>query len=323
MMSTLSSPPSVPRRSARHDAGASPRAAHTPTTARRARATHQRHQALARYTDALGRTREVVAQQGHAGSILVVDRDLVSRDDRRLVAHLAADEPAANAGLECERYLQDARSRRCRCRLLSAADLRTAPFAEDAHEDDPPAWRGDGPDVLDEQGCRFRLEPVDSGMSIPELRWRGYQRTPAASTPGPMSVRDVIAQLQAYEPVRSITLGALASHRDDANLSIAVLRAELRRVLVSPIVLNRALRERALATIESQELSLSEIAIRCGRIKRDRRGNESGETSWLARRLGILPEGGRDTPTPWIHSDVLALIARRGLGVSPREVELQ
>jgi hypothetical protein len=67
---------------------------------------------------------------------------------------------------------------------------------------------------------------------------------------------------------------------------------------------------------------MSEIAIRCGRIKRDRNGNASGETSWLARRLGIMPEGGCTAPTPWIHTDVLALIARCGLGVAPREVEL-
>ena len=51
-------------------------------------------------------------------------------------------------------------------------------------------------------------------------------------------------------------------------------------------------------------------------------GNESGETSWLARRLRLLPEGGRERATPWIHSDVLELIARDGLGVSPREVEV-
>ena len=63
--------------------------------------------------------------------------------------------------------------------------------------------------------------------------------------------------------------------------------------------------------------------MRCGRIKRDAAGNESGETSWLARRVGLLPEGGRDAPTRWIHTDVLALIARDGLGVSPREVEVQ
>jgi hypothetical protein len=51
----------------------------------------------------------------------------------------------------------------------------------------------------------------------------------------------------------------------------------------------------------------------------DKRGNESGETSWLARRIGQLPEAGNPHPTPWIHSD--ALIARDGLSITPREVE--
>jgi len=96
----------------------------------------------------------------------------------------------------------------------------------------------------------------------------------------------------------------------------------MERVQDSPIVLNRKLRETVLETTERQGLSMSEIAIRCGRVKRDAAGNESGETSWLARRLGILPEGGRDAPTPWVHSDVLGLIARDGLGISPREVEM-
>ena len=51
---------------------------------------------------------------------------------------------------------------------------------------------------------------------------------------------------------------------------------------------------------------MSEIATRCGRVKRDSRGNESGETSWLARRLGILPREVRTrrrhgfTPTFWL-----------------------
>ena len=93
-------------------------------------------------------------------------------------------------------------------------------------------------------------------------------------------------------------------------------------MLYSPIVLNRGLREAVAELLAREQLSMSEIAIRCGRIKRDGRGNESGETSWLARRLGLLPEGGHDAPTPWIHSEVLALIARDGIGVSPREVEL-
>ena len=82
------------------------------------------------------------------------------------------------------------------------------------------------------------------------------------------------------------------------------------------------LRETALATIERQGMSMSEIAMRCGRVKRDSRGRSSGETTWLARRLGIVPSAGEDAPTPWIHTDVLALIAREGLRVSPREVEL-
>jgi hypothetical protein len=87
-------------------------------------------------------------------------------------------------------------------------------------------------------------------------------------------------------------------------------------------VLNRGLREAALAIVERQALSMSQIAMRCGRVKRDSRGRISGETSWLARRLGIIPSFGESAPTPWVHSDVLGLIAREGLRVSPREVEL-
>ena len=104
-------------------------------------------------------------------------------------------------------------------------------------------------------------------------------------------------------------------------VSTSVLRAELTRVLESPIILNRRLREVVSERIGGPALSMSEIAIRCGRTKRDRNGNESGDTSWLARRVGLLPDAGQRAPTPWIHTDVLALIARRGLAVSPREVE--
>jgi hypothetical protein len=141
-----------------------------------------------------------------------------------------------------------------------------------------------------------------------------------------VSVREVIARLESYEPVRSLTTRALmlqtrAETRAEI-VSTTVLRAEIERVRESPIVLNRGLREAVLQRIEREGLSMSEIAIRCGRIKRDGSGNVSGETSWLARRLGMLAEAGRSAPTPWIHSDVLALIARSGLAISPREVEL-
>jgi hypothetical protein len=87
-------------------------------------------------------------------------------------------------------------------------------------------------------------------------------------------------------------------------------------------VLNRGLREAVQRALASGELSMSEIAMRCGRMKRHSAGKVTGETSWLARRIGALPEGGAARPTPWVHSDVLALISRDGLAVSPNEVEL-
>lgn len=276
---------------------------------------------LGQYTDRHGHAREVIERPGAAGSTLVVDRERVTNDDARLVAHLAADEPAENAALVCRRYLEDAIANGGRCRVLTADDARFAPFADRWEADverQPPAG---GADPVDRCGCCYRLELVHSGMSIPELRWCRH-RAESALEREAVSVREAVASLESYEPVRALTLQALSRHDRCGEISTAVLGAELTRVRESPIVLNRRLREVVLATVARQELSMSEIAIRCGRVKRDRRGNESGETSWLARRLGLLPEGGQRTLTPWIHSDVLALIARCGLGVSPREVEL-
>ena len=278
----------------------------------------QEHRLLGRYTDQLGRRREVLTQPALAGSVLVVDRHVAGHGDSRLVAHLSADEPAENAALMCEHYLQQIRLGGCRCRRLTPEDSVTEPFTDDREmrASDKPAGT-----PWDRAGRRYRLDLLHTGMSIPELRWRQYS-CEANQAPRPVSVREVIACLEAYEPVRAMTVGALDRCRGETDVSSTVLRAEMERVNGSPIVLNRGLRMVALATIERQGLSLSEIAIRCGRVKRDFKGNESGETSWLARRLGILPEGGRSAPTPWIHSEVLALIARDGLGVSPREVEL-
>jgi len=253
--------------------------------------------------------------------VLVVDRDATTLGDRRLVAHLGADEPLENAALVCRSYLQEARGQRRRCRPVTPEDSQTLPFPDDAdYELDATTVASDA-ETLDAIGRSYRLELLRTGLSIPELRWRRRLPADAGGQPRPLSVRETISCLESYEPVRALTRRALATHRGDSEVSTAVLRVELARVQESPIVLNRKLREVVLATIDRQGVSMSEIAIRCGRVKRDFRGNESGETSWLARRLGILPEGGKDTPTPWIHSDVLALIARCGLGISPREVE--
>jgi hypothetical protein len=279
---------------------------------------------LARYSDGIGRDREIVARKGRGGSLLVIDRDRAANEDRVLVAHLAPDEPAENAAIACRCYLAQACGGRYQCRQVTAEDFRAIPFVVPLWEQDP-AELVDAP-VQDGLGRRYELELVDSGMSIPELRWC---RIPLRGASGShedwqtVSVREVVASLERYEPVRALTGTALCRHGEDERISTTVLRCELERVLESPIVLNRRLRQAVRERVERDGVSMSEIAMRCGRAKRDSSGNESGETSWLARRLGLLAEGGKDAPTPWIHSDVLALIARDGLGVSPREVEAE
>ncbi len=309
---------------------------------------------LASYVHRAGRLREVLALPGHGGSVLVLDRDAATWGDRRLVAHLAADEPLENAQLVCRDYLRDPRPDRCR--PLAPEDLLTAPFSEGDEREDRsghdllPAQ--EIVELIDRHGRRHRLEPVAAGLSIPELRWcvrdgvadLGRGSGQPASGPWPVSarlrhescagrpedgvgrpesVRDAVACMDDYEPVRTLTVGAVARHRDDTTVSVVVLRSELQRIDASRIILNRGLRRAVLHAMRTQGLSLSEIAFRCGRVKRDGKGNCSGETSWLSRRVGIAPESGGDgQPTPWIHSEVLALIAREGLGISPREVEL-
>jgi hypothetical protein len=138
----------------------------------------------------------------------------------------------------------------------------------------------------------------------------------------PICVRDVIGAMENYKP-RSATWRALVhcKQQSDSVISTATLRAELVRVDASHIVLNRGLREAVLAAL-AEGITMSEITVRCGRYKRNAHGSRHGDTSWLARRVGLVSEGGRDRPTPWVHSDVLALIARKGLGIAPHEVEL-
>jgi hypothetical protein len=84
---------------------------------------------LADYLDPAGHRREVVTLAAVGGSTLVVDRDLGTGADRRLVAHLAADEPPENARLICADYLDDAHGDSRRCRALADEDAASAPFS--------------------------------------------------------------------------------------------------------------------------------------------------------------------------------------------------
>jgi hypothetical protein len=220
------------------------------------------------------------------------------------------DEPASNASLICERYLASPPAAR-RCRAPRRSDVLPGPATEarpEAH-----AWS------VRSHGCLHALVMLPGEMSIPELRWTRAATGEHAVT---VSLRSAIGLLESYEPLCRHTRQALARHADDPAVSTSSLQTELARVQRSPIVLNRGLREAVLAAVARREATMSEIAMRCGRLKRDAKGNRSGETSWLARRIGLLPEGGHRAPTPWVHTDVLALIARDGLGIAPREVEL-
>ena len=282
----------------------------TPTgTAASGRPRRRRTRVVRRYQDERG-SRELVARPAAHGSLLLVDRDSRGGGDERLVAHLAADEPSVNASIAARLFLAAEPSRR-RCRPLRREDELRSPF-------DPAA-----DDACQEQPDRsvFRLRLVPCSFSIPAIRWaRPAQGRPTGWEP--VSLREVIAAEERYEPFCELTRRALARHDADPRVSSTVLRTELGRVLDSSIVLNRALREAVLALVAGGTTSMSEIAMRCGRCKRDSKGNTTGETSWLARRIGLLAEGGQQRPTRWVHSDVLALIAREGLGIAPREVEL-
>lgn len=299
-----------------------PRAAQPNRVHRRERTMPAEGESLATYVDADGRTREVVQRRGASGSVLVIDRDATTFGERRLVAHIAADEPARNARIACEQYMSDPAGRWCR--RVTPDDLRIFP----ATQDDPVACADPecgheprrGECLLDARGDSYRLEAVTGEMSIPELRW--CRRRAGTSGGEPVSVRDAVGGIESYAPVRAMTAAAIATHRHDPDISVATLSVELERVSTSRIVLNRGLREATLAAVSAGMVTMSEIALRCGRVKRDRRGASSGETTWLARRLGLTGEGGGSEPTPWVHSEVLGLIARHGLGVAPREVEL-
>jgi hypothetical protein len=267
---------------------------------------------LATYTDGRGEERELIAIIVSGGT-LVIDRFAGGGYDPLLVGHLHADEPVENAQLLARLYLDD--ERRGRCRPVTDADL-TASGGADPDVGPDVEW---GAPLVAGIGVLLQIRRV-SDKSAPVVRWTVTTRAGAGRQVLPL--RQVFGLLQAYEPAASMTRAALAAHTGSGGVSVSALRVELDRACNSPIVLNRALRERVERAVATEGVSMSVIAARCGRVKRDTRGRESGETSWLARRIGQLPEAGKNQPTPWVHSDVLALIARDGLGINPCEVEV-
>ena len=255
--------------------------------------------------DQAGTTREIVCLPGAGGSRLVIDRDADTLNDWRLVAHLAADEPPENARTVCELYLADDEEKQLPAlvsRGLPANSVRW-PFSIRGRR------RLVGHRAARLNWYVYRVREVAKRTSFRELRWT-RSRHPRQEEPfDPLTLRHVVARLQDYEPARAVTTAALVVHKHEHSVSICRLRAELECVTRSRIVLNRGLREAVEREMARGEVSMSQIALRCGRVKHDKHGNQSGETSWLRRRLGQQAESGEDGPTPWIHTDVLALIA--------------
>lgn len=278
----------------------------------------RRVQRLGRYTaqDPIQR-RVILARVQADGSTLVIDCVEDTLTDQRLVADLPADEPAENARLMCDMYLAD--DARGRCRALTAEDLDDAE-SHDATDGTHEA-ECDSRSACDAGGHIYRIRELEVNERLKELRWTRSIDPGREESFHAVGLRDVVARVQDYEPARSMTAAAILAARG-TGISVCRLAAELDRLVCSSIVLNRALREAVQARLARGDMSMSEIAIRCGRVKRDLHGNTSGETSWLARRIGLIPEGGQTRPTPWVSSNVLALIARDGLGISPLEVEL-
>jgi hypothetical protein len=259
--------------------------------------------------------RRIVAVTRSDQSVLLLDAPGSGIAGARVLAHLTPDEPHENARILCSMYLAD--PTRGQCRAINAGDLlpSAAPIAPR-----PPRALSSEP-LVDSHGRSYCLRVLVNGQGLAELRWIRSPGRAGSRDGEPITLREVVGCLQDYRPARIASPEAIAQVKGHG-VSTAELRGELARLMASPIVLNRALRERVQHQLDAGVLTLSEIAMRCGRVQRDQRGNGSGETSWLSRRIGLTCATGASEPSPWIHSDVLALIARDGIDVAPHEVEL-
>ncbi len=241
---------------------------------------------------------------------LLIDRSLQGRD-ARLLARLDPDEPACNERLIARMYL--AEKNPPVCRRLTRADLEPSTPAASNRDLDGLAHATDRRDRhhIPAAHPRQRRRP-DAPLERDPPRRHTTARHP----------RHVVGCLESYQPALEMSNAAIGAHENQVACSAVHLIAELTRLRATPIVLNRLLRERVQQAIERQHITMGEIALRCGHIRHDKQGRPCGETSWLARRIGLQAEAGYQRPTPWVHVDVLATIARDGLGIMPSEVEL-
>jgi hypothetical protein len=212
--------------------------------------------------------REIVERPGAHGSRLVVDCEAGTHRDDRLVAHLACDEPSGNAEVVCASYLAALPAAPPRCRRMTEDDLAADPLAAPPRRGAPDARR-ESTVAVGSTGRSYRIEAVAGRMRIPELRWCRVAPTRAV-----VSLREVVGDAEDYQPACATTELSLQTG-PGAGFSTATLAVELARVQRSAIVLNRRLREAVVTRLAADELSMSAIAMRCGRIKRDSRARDA------------------------------------------------
>jgi hypothetical protein len=111
---------------------------------------------LGRYRDGEGRERILIARPAVGGSLLVIDQDAATLADRRLVAHLAAEEPVVNARIVAQLYLADPRGRFAR----PFDDRDWVTLADGREPPDVPEAAAPG-ELRDPRGRRYRLGAVD------------------------------------------------------------------------------------------------------------------------------------------------------------------
>jgi len=182
---------------------------------------HRTPSRLGRYTDHnSGATREIVCVPGAGGSRLVVDRDALTGGDGRLVAHLASDEPPENDRIVTEVYIAD--DSKGNCRPVEAEDLELTPYTSSSPSTDCEA----SPDteLIDSDGVVYRIQETSEDGSFPELRWTSSTGSTGQEEPIAVTLRDVVARLEDYEPARTITSTVLTVHHDNRCLSTGRLQ---------------------------------------------------------------------------------------------------
>ena len=196
---------------------------------------------------------------GADGSRLLVDRREDDGGDPRLLAHLAAMSPTPTPGSSAA----SSWPRRPRvARALRPSDFGAPP---DGSRDPAEHRRSSRRPRPTPHGRRYflRASGTPAGAAL------APRRRAVAAAPRRLSARDVIGALEAYEPVCPLTRAAVERFRADRSVRSRRSSVELRRDRVEPDRPQPPAARGGARGGAEHGVSLSAIAMACGRIKRD------------------------------------------------------